>query len=168
MCIRDRIRADHVWAETYPRDWGPWLNIAIAYTQLGKYASAIAAGEQALKLDPSRGIIYSVLARAYLRTNRYTDAKSTAFHAVLIGRDSVRLHAVLFEIAFAEQSQGEIAREAEWSPGKTNEWSFLSLQAHAAASTGKYKRSEELFHTAHALAEQENLGEAADSIVIDP
>ncbi len=165
--LEQGIKAYQVWAETYPGDWGPWLNIAIEYTQLGQYASAIAAAEQALKLDPSRGIIYSVLARAYLRANRYPDAKSTASHALQVGRNSVLLHAVLFEIAFVDRSQTEMAHEAEWSHGKANGWSLLSLQARAAASAGKYKHAEELFHAAHTLAEHENLDETADSILIE-
>jgi DNA-binding winged helix-turn-helix (wHTH) protein/tetratricopeptide (TPR) repeat protein len=165
--LEQGIKAYQMWAETYPRDWGPWLNIAIAYTQLGQYSSAIAAAEQALKLDPSRRIIYSVLARAYLRANRYVDAKSTASRAVQVGRDSVRLHSVLFEIAVVDRSQTEMAREAEWSRGKTNEWSFLGLQARATASAGNFRRAEELFHAAHTLAEHENLAETADSILIE-
>jgi len=161
------IKEYQLWAETYPRDWGPWLNIANAYTQLGQYAPAIAAGEQALRLDPSRGISYSVLARAYLRVNRFADAKATALRAVAIGKDPYGLHATMFQIAFVEHNEAEMSREIAWSDGRPSAWFSLYIQAFAAATSGKYKQAEELFHAAYGVAERENLSETADDVLID-
>jgi DNA-binding winged helix-turn-helix (wHTH) protein/tetratricopeptide (TPR) repeat protein len=132
--IEQGIKEYQLWAETYPRDWGPWLNIANEYTKTGQYSSAIAAGEQALRLDPSRGISYSVLARAYMRVNRYADAKSTALRAVALGKDSYGLHAILYQIAFAEHDQAAMSHETSWSRGRPSEWFSLYVQALAAAT----------------------------------
>ncbi len=62
--VEQGIKEYQLWAATYPRDWGPWLDIAKEYTELGQYAPAIAAGEQAMRLDQSRGVIYTELARS--------------------------------------------------------------------------------------------------------
>jgi eukaryotic-like serine/threonine-protein kinase len=164
--VEQGIKEYRLWANTYPRDWGPWLNIAIEYTQTGQYASAIAAGEQALRLDPSRGINYSVLARAYMRVNRYADAKSTALHAETIGKDSYGLHAILFQIAFVEDDQAAMSHEIAWSQGRASAWRSLYVQAFAAATSGKYKQAEKLFGDAYRVAERENLAETADDILI--
>jgi eukaryotic-like serine/threonine-protein kinase len=165
--VAQGIKEYQLWAETYPRDWGPWLNMANQYTQTGQYASAIAAGEQALRLDPSRGINYSVLARAYMRVNRYADAKSTAQRAVKMGKDSSGLHALLFQLAFIEGDQAAMLHEIAWSMGKASQWRCLDIRAFAAATEGKYKQSEELFRKAYGAAERENLAETADDILID-
>ncbi len=165
--VRQGIQAYQMWAETYPRDWGPWLDIANEYSQLGNYNAAIVAGEHALKLDPSRGIVYSVLARDYMHVDRYADAKSTANRAESMGKDSNMLHATLFETALLEHDQTAVAREIGRSEGKQGEWNSLDLQALAAARDGRYKRAEELFHTAHDAAISENLPEKADDILID-
>jgi eukaryotic-like serine/threonine-protein kinase len=165
--IEQGIKEYQLWAETYPRDWGPWTNIANQYTQLGQYGPSITAGEQALKLDPARGIIYSVLARAYMRVNRYADAKSAGARDIAIGKDSYGLHATLFEIAFAEHDQAAMSREIAWGRGKPSEWYSLYIQACAAAALGRHKQSEELFQAAYQIAEHENLAETADNVLID-
>ncbi|MGD0444852.1 MAG: winged helix-turn-helix domain-containing protein [Edaphobacter sp.] len=161
------IKEYRLWAETYPRDWGPWLNIAKAYTQMGQYASAVAAGEQALRLDANRGINYSVLARAYMNSNRYADAKSTVLHAEAIGKDSNDLHCLLFELAFLEGDKATMAHEVALTHGKPSEWRALDVQAFAAAAAGMYRQAEQLFRSAHSIAEHENLAESADGILID-
>jgi eukaryotic-like serine/threonine-protein kinase len=161
------IKEYQMWAATYPRDWAPWLNIATQYLQLGQYAPAIAAGEQAVKLDPSRGISYSVLARALMRVNRFADARSTAERAVEIGRDSYGLHATLFQIAFVEHDQTAMSREIMWSQGRSSAWFSLEVQALAAATAGKYNQSEELFRSAYEVAEREKLSETADDLLTD-
>jgi eukaryotic-like serine/threonine-protein kinase len=161
------IKEYQLWAETYPRDWGPWLNIAKAYTQTGQYAAAVVAGEQALRLDANRGISYSVLARAYMDSNRYAEAKSTVLRAVAIGKDSNDLHCLLFELAFLEGNQAGMAHEVALTHGKPSEWRALRVQAFAAASAGKYRQAEQLFRRAINVAEHENLAESADDILLD-
>jgi len=161
------IKEYQLWAETYPRDWGPWLDIAKEYTELGQYAPAIAAGEQAMRLDQSRGVIYTELARAYMRVNRFDDAKRTALGAVSIGKDSYGLHAILFEIAFVEHDRAAMSREVAWSKGRPSEWSSLYVQAFAAGTEGRYKRAQELFHTAYSITQRENLTQAGDEMLID-
>jgi DNA-binding winged helix-turn-helix (wHTH) protein/Flp pilus assembly protein TadD len=164
--LEQGIKEYQLWAETYPRDWGPWLDIAKAYTQLGQYAPAIAAAQQALKLDSTRGINYTVLAQAYMRANRFAEAKSTALEDVKIGKDSYNLHAILFQLAFIDRDQAAMARENAWSQGKPSAWYSLQFQALAAASQGNYNHAEELFHSAYNVAQREHLTEAADDILV--
>ncbi len=164
--LQQGIKTYQLWAETYPRDWGPWLNIARAHTQLGQAAPAIAAAQQALRLDPSRGINYTVLAQAYLHDNRFADAKSTALEAVKIGKDSYNLHSLLFQLAFVDHDYAAMAHEIAWSQGRPSAWYSLQFQALAAASQGKYRLAEELFHSAYNVAQREHLAEAADDILV--
>ncbi len=165
--LQQGIREYQLWAETYPQDWVPWSNIANDYTQLGQFAPAIVAAEQALKLDISLGINYSVLARAYVRANRFADAKATAVRAMAVKKDSYALHATLFQIAFAENDQARMSREVKWSQGRSSEWFSLDTQALAAATAGKYKQAENFFQAAYNVAIRESLTETADDILID-
>ncbi len=165
--LEQGIREYQLWAETYPHDWGSWLNIAKLYTLTGQYASAITAGEQALRLDGSRGINHSVLARAYLRANRYSDAKSTVLQAIRMGKDSYELHTLLFQLAFIENDHATMENELAWSHGKPSEWRFLDLEASTAATGGRCRQAEQLFRRAHGIAQHENLAEAADDVLLD-
>jgi DNA-binding winged helix-turn-helix (wHTH) protein/predicted Zn-dependent protease len=165
--VRQGIQTYRMWAEVYPRDWGPWLDIAILYTQLGQFDAAISAAQHALALDPNHGIVYGVLARDYMRLNRCAEARSTAQRALAMGKDSSLIHATLFETALLEQDQSALSREVAWSQGKVVEWNFLDLQALAAAKEGRLKHAEDLFGAAYDTAERENLPEAADDILLD-
>jgi len=161
------IKVYWMWAGTYPQDWRPWVNLANEYTQLGQYASAIAAGERAVEEAPSRGMAYSVLARAYKRANRFADAKSLALRAEQRGIDSSGLHSSLLQIAFAENDSDAVAREIKWGENHNGGWSFLDIQAGGAATAGEYKKAEEFFRGAYELAKNENLAETADDILLD-
>jgi DNA-binding winged helix-turn-helix (wHTH) protein/tetratricopeptide (TPR) repeat protein len=165
--LEQGVKEYQLWAETYPRDWGPWLNIAKAYTQLGQFTPAVAAAEQALKLDSTHAINYTVLAQAYMRLNRFSDAKATALQAEAQGKESYGLHAILFQIAFVEHDQAAMAREIAWSQGRPSAWYSLQVQAFAAATAGKYKQAEDLFQSAYNVAQRENLAETADDILIN-
>jgi eukaryotic-like serine/threonine-protein kinase len=165
--VRQGLRVYQMWAETYPRDWGPWLDMADGYSQLGEYPEAVGAAEHALKLDSSRGIIYGVLAQAYMHMGRYSDAQSIAMQAFSLGKDPKMLHSTLLEIALAQDDGPAITREVAWSHGKQGEWDFLNLQALEAAQQGRYGAASELFQNAHDAAMNEGLLEKANGILID-
>ena len=165
--LEQGIKTYRLLAATYPRDSGPWVNIANQLTQLGQYAPAVAAGEQAVQLGPDRGVSYIVLARACKRANRFADAKSVGLEAARRGRDSSALHAILFEVAFAEQDQNALEREIKWGKDNSGGWYFIDEEATAMATAGRLREAEELYRQASDTAEHTNLPEAADEILLD-
>jgi DNA-binding winged helix-turn-helix (wHTH) protein/tetratricopeptide (TPR) repeat protein len=157
------------WTETYPNDWVPWIDLANDYTQIGQYAPAIAAGQQALKLEPNRAINYSVLARALTRANRFDEARSVGQEAVHRGIDSPGLHATLYEIAAMSHDPNALAQESRWAASHNSGWYgwyFPFLEGVAAEGAGKHRLAEQLFHNSWEAAERENLEEAASDILI--
>lgn len=168
--LRQGIDTYRQWTEMYPNDWVPWVDIANAYTQLGNYPLAITAGQKALAIEPNRPINYSVLVRAYKRANRFAEAKAVGAQAVQQKKDSVGLHASLYEIAVAEHDLNARSREVEWAADHNTGWYgvyFIYLQAEESATAGKYREAEDLFRRACAVAQQENLPEMADDILLD-
>ena len=87
--------------------------------------------------------------------------------AVQRKKDPVRLHAILFEIAFAEQDQSALSRETQWSDNHEDDYYLLDIRAWAAAALGKYRESEELFRRSYESAIHDNLPETADDILLD-
>jgi eukaryotic-like serine/threonine-protein kinase len=156
------------WTQTYPNDWVPWVDLANDYTQIGQYTPAIAAGQQALKIQPDRAINYSVLVRALKRANRFAEARQVGAEAVRRGKDSSGLHSSLYEMAVAGHDAQAIAAETQWAAANNSGWYgwyFVFLQAEQAAATGRRAQAEGLFREAWEAAEHENLDEAADNIV---
>lgn len=166
--LENGIRTYRIWAATYPRDWSPLVNICNEYTQLGQYGPAIDAGEQAVKLAPDHGITYSVLARALTRAGRFAEARTVGAQAEQRGKDTVGLHATLFDIAAYEGDGAELARETQWAASHHTGWYgwyFPYTQASAAAAAGKYKQAEALFRTAYETAREQKASESADSLL---
>lgn len=167
--IEQGINTYRQWTETYPSDWVPWVDLANDYTQIGQYTPAIAAGEQALKIQPDRAINYSVLTRALTRAGRFNDARQVGAEAVQRGRDSAGLHASLFELATMSGDAKAIAAETQWAANHNTGWYgwyFPFLRAEAAAAIGKRAQADDLFRSAWETAESENLQEAADDILV--
>ncbi len=157
------------WTETYPNDWVPWIDLANDYTQIGQYGPAIAAGQQALKLEPNRAINYSVLARALTRANRFDEARSVGQQAIRRGIDSSGLHATLYEVAALSHDSNALAQETHWASTHNSGWYgwyFPFLEGVAAEGAGKHRLAEQLFHSSWEAAERENLEEAASDILI--
>jgi tetratricopeptide (TPR) repeat protein len=168
--LENGIKTYTLWADTYPFDWPPLVNLCNQYTQLGKYAPAIEAGERALKLQPDRGITYSVLARALMRADRFSDAKAVGALAEKRGKDSVGLHETLFEIAVHEQDRVAVSRETQWAAAHNTGWYgwfFPYGQAEARAMTGSFRQAESLFRTAYATAREQRATESADDLLMD-
>jgi DNA-binding winged helix-turn-helix (wHTH) protein/tetratricopeptide (TPR) repeat protein len=164
------IEAYRLWGQTYPNDWAPWIDIANDYNQLGEYPQAIVAAQHALQMAPKPAINSSVLARAYAHANRYIEAEAVGQQAIQKKTDSTGLHATLFQIAYAENDPDAVARETRWAHDHDDgwyPWYFVSLQAEAAASGGKYHQSEDLFHKAHEIAAHKDLTEAADDLLME-
>ena len=156
------------WTQTYPNDWVPWVDLANDYTQIGQYTPAIAAGQQALRIQPDRAINYSVLVRALKRANRFLDAREVGADAVRRGKDSAGLHASLYEMAVVARDPQALAAETQWAAANNSGWYgwyFLFLQAQQAAAAGRRAQAESQFHDAWQAAERESLDEAADDIL---
>jgi DNA-binding winged helix-turn-helix (wHTH) protein/tetratricopeptide (TPR) repeat protein len=157
------------WTETYPNDWVPWIDLANDYTQIGQYGPAIAAGQQALRLEPNRAINSSVLARALTRANRFDEARAVGAQAIQRHIDSSGLHATLYDLAAVSHDSNALAQEAHWAAAHNNGWYgwyFPFLQGVAAEGAGKHRLADQLFHSSWEAAERENLEEAASDILI--
>jgi DNA-binding winged helix-turn-helix (wHTH) protein/tetratricopeptide (TPR) repeat protein len=157
------------WTESYPNDWVPWIDLANDYTQIGQYGPAIAAGQQALKLEPTRAINYSVLARALMRSNRFDEARAIGQQAVTRHIDSSGLHATLFEMAAMSHDTAALAQESHWAALHNTGWYgwyYHFLEGVAAEGAGKHRLAEQFFHISWESAERENLEEAASDILI--
>jgi tetratricopeptide (TPR) repeat protein len=167
--LENGIRIYKLWALTYPRDWAPLVNLCNQYTQLGEYEPAILAGEQALKLQSDRGVIFSVLARALMRADRFAEAKDVGEQAKLRGKDSAGLHGTLFDIAVHEHDEVALARETEWAAAHQTgwyEWYFPYSQAAVAATLGKYRQAEDFFHIAYEKTKEQKVTESGDSLLV--
>jgi DNA-binding winged helix-turn-helix (wHTH) protein/tetratricopeptide (TPR) repeat protein len=159
------LKSFQLWADTYPRDWIPWLNIANWYTQLGQYDRSIDAGRRALELKQNP-ICYNVLARAYKDSQRFADAKAVARESIAHGKDTAALHSILYEIAAFERDAAAEDREEKWLAGAQRSLHDYYV-ANGAAREGKYALADRLYRSEIASERRDGLVEEADAVAIE-
>jgi DNA-binding winged helix-turn-helix (wHTH) protein/tetratricopeptide (TPR) repeat protein len=153
-----------LWSEVYPHDFGPFVGLTTSYIAVGQLENAIAAGQQALRLNPSHSLAYVSLARAYERATHFAEAKAICEKANTEKMDSFWTHQILYRIAFLEVDEPAMRREIDWFKGKPQEAQFIYYQAKAALSLGELRRSRELFERARPIARKNGLKEQVAAI----
>jgi tetratricopeptide (TPR) repeat protein len=159
------VRSLKLSIQTYPNSSvKSWSNLCNLYTQMGDYAQAIAAGEQAQRLDPHDAKNGEILARAYKRASRFADAKRVANAAISEGRDGWGIHSILFQTAYAERDTAKIKTEGEW--GLTHGTTSLSLYnlGFAAATSGRMHAAMDYFLRARTESLRNGDTDFADSV----
>jgi tetratricopeptide (TPR) repeat protein len=136
-----------LWAEAYPHDYVPLVNLSNQYAVTGQMEEAIAASQQALRLNPDQAISYAGLGAAYQRASRFSEAKTICEKAVTEKLDSWTTHRVLYMIAFVEGDEPSMQKEVDWFKGKPTESVGTYYQAKAALSLGELRASPGIANT---------------------
>jgi Flp pilus assembly protein TadD len=137
-------QAHELWAETYPRDPAPRVNLGAIYNAIGEYDKALSEVREARQLDPESALICADLAASYLSLNRLEDVRATADEAQAKKLDSPLLHDVLYALAFLQDDTGGMARQVAWSAGRPGlEDVLLASQANTAAYSGQLVKARE-------------------------
>jgi len=138
----ERLR---IYNQIYPNDAAGWFNLSSMYSRLGEYLQAIEAAEHAYHLAPNSGSGAETLARAYMRANRFADAKRVAAAAIAEGKDRWGTHRILYEIAYAEHDTQRMKTEGEWGFTHGEMGQSLTDLGFVAASEGKVREAAEYF-----------------------
>jgi DNA-binding winged helix-turn-helix (wHTH) protein/tetratricopeptide (TPR) repeat protein len=155
------IETYKLWSEVYSHDLVPFTALSRQYQLAGQLQNAIAAGQQALRLDPHHAVSYSALGVSYKRASHFAEAKAICEKAVTEKLDDVSIHTVLYEIAFVEDDGPAMQRESDWFTGKPVESLGIYYQAKAALSLGELRKARELFERAGDIAKRNGLKEQA-------
>ena len=151
-----------LWAQTYPRDDVPPVNLSVIYISLGSYDKALAACQDALKLNPGSGLAYGNLLSAYLYLNRLDEAKTIAQQAQAHNLDSPQLHLYLYLVNFLQHDAAGMEREAAGLMGKAGiEDQVLYFESDTAAYGGQFAKARELTRRAAESAERADEKETA-------
>ncbi len=130
-------QAYELWAQTFPRDCSPHMNLGVIYTIFGEYDSGLSEIREAWRLDP--GSLNNVdLVSSYLSLNRIEEARATADIAQAKRLDSPFLHYLLYMVASLQNDTAGMEKEVAWSTSRPGlEDALLARQADAAAYFGQ-------------------------------
>ena len=156
-------RTYELWAQTYPRDAVPPINLADIYPTLGYYQKALSAAQDAVKLDPESGLAHLNLFGAYVSLNRLDEAKAVAREAEARNLGCIpSLGFSLYGVDFLQHDTAGMEREVSGLMGKPGyEDMMLSSEANTAAYGGRFGAARELTRRAVESAQRADKKEAA-------
>ena len=142
-----------LWAQIYPREQVPPMNLGVVYQTLGQYDKSLNEFREALRLSPADSLNFANLVLAYIHLHRLDDARTLANEALAKNLDSSDLRVSLYQLAFLKNDPPGMAQQVSWSVGKPGaENSMLYLEAGTAAYSGKLTAARELSRQASTSA----------------
>jgi tetratricopeptide (TPR) repeat protein len=151
-----------VWAQTYPREAHPHVDLGNNYVLLGRYESSVRESREALKLDEGNPNTYVNLAQAYLALGRLDDAKATLDHSAAHKMDTPSLHQSRYWLGFLQGDEAIMQQEVAAMMGRLGgEDVLLSTQSSTDAWYGKLKNARELTRQAMDSAMHNDANETA-------
>ncbi len=159
--LEKAVRAHETWAQAYPRDWVPRVDLCAAYSSLGDLDKTLSEGLETIRLNPT-GVGYSNLFLAYFRLGRRKEARATGEEAQAKQLESEGLHNAMYQLAFVENDAAGMAQQSLWTrgkPGMADEAPYR--EALSAAYYGKQEQARNLSRQAVALAKREEKKEVA-------
>jgi len=151
------------WTRIYPRDIVPLNNLAIRYQTIGQQEKSLAEAITVMQIDPQDGYAYQNAANAYLRLNRFDEARALAERAVAqkLGHS---VHFTLFELALIRGDEAAQQHEVDLSPGTVDQVILLLFQGAAACSSGREQLARAGFGQSATAAEGLGLKEFGGAI----
>jgi tetratricopeptide (TPR) repeat protein len=155
-------QAYELWAQIYPREQVPPMNLGVVYQTLGQYEKALSEFREALRLGPAESISVGNLALAYIHLDRLGEVQATADEALSKNLDSADLRLYLYQLAFLQHDGPGMAKQVAWSSGKAGaENAMLDMEANTAAYFGKLTEARNLSRQAAASADRSGEREMA-------
>ena len=146
---------NELWAQTYPRDDMPSVNMCIIYGNVGQYDKALVEARESYRLAPANGYMYTSLVTSYINLNRLQEAQATADEARAKNIDAPPLHIILYQLAFLKNDAAGMAQQVAWSAGKPGvEDLLLASEADTAAYSGRLEKAREFSRRAVSSAER--------------
>jgi eukaryotic-like serine/threonine-protein kinase len=160
--IEKSIQVSQLWAQSYPRDSEPHLNLGFGYGVFGQYEKANAETLEGLRLDPDNSNGYANLMQGYASLNQLGEARAAYQEAIKRKPDNGGPHVYMYGVAFLERDVKEMERQANWGadkPGFAD--GLLSYQSDTEAFLGHLKKARELSQRAVQSAHLNDLKETA-------
>lgn len=160
--VEKAIQVSELWAQAYPRDGRPPLNLGSIYSTLGQYEKAVAETKKCLDIDPDNIMCRANLMQLYSLLNRFDEARATYEEAIKHNPGNEDIRAYRYGLAFLQGDAAEMGRQTNWAADKPGvQDDFLSYQSDTEAFAGRLKSARELSNHAVESARRNDRKETA-------
>jgi tetratricopeptide (TPR) repeat protein len=140
------------YVRNYPRDSSGFVNLGSCYAQMGETEKAIAAVQEAVRLNPNSARGYASQSEYFMRLNRYAEAEEVLERALARNLDSTIIREVLHALAFIKHDARVTQDQIEWAGGKPDEHRAVNWQVQTASFAGEWRKSQDHLRRATELA----------------
>jgi eukaryotic-like serine/threonine-protein kinase len=168
--LEQGIQALELYAQTYPSDQTPRVNLAVAYQILGDFDKGLSNSLAAIGLEPDSWYGYVNAAYCYTAMGRFDEAKAVINAGLQKTNGGVVLHASLYYVALVQGDKAAQDREEVFikdSPAFELQW-VLANQAGLALAHGQRQNAREIYAHEAELAKQIDLTESQAAAIQIP
>jgi eukaryotic-like serine/threonine-protein kinase len=142
--VQKTIETYQIWTQTYPNDFVPRANLAVAFRSRGEYERSAEELRAAIALAPDEPLPYTNLAGAYVAQRKFDEARKTLEQAIARGMDSVSVRSELYQLAFFQHDEQDMARQVEAARRFPDGFRIITSQVSRALYQGQLERAKEL------------------------
>jgi eukaryotic-like serine/threonine-protein kinase len=160
--LEQTIQALELYAQTYPSDQTPRVNLSVAYQTLGEFDKGLSNSLEAIRLEPDSWYGYVNAAYCYTALGRFDEAKAVINSGLQKTNGGVVLHASLYNIALVQGDKAAQDREEVFikdSPAFELQW-VLAGKAGLTLAHGQRQNAREIYAHEGELAKQLSLTES--------
>ena len=164
------IQTLELYAQTYPSDQTPRVNLAVAYQLLSQFHECLPHTLEAIRLEPDSWYGYVNAAYCYTALGRFDEAKAVLNTGLQKSNGGVVLHASLYFVALVQGDQAAQDHEEVFikdSPAFESRWD-LANKAGLALARGQRKNAREIYARQSELAKQISLTESQAAAIQIP
>jgi Tfp pilus assembly protein PilF len=168
--LEQAIQAMELYAQTYPSDQTPRVNLSVAYQILGDFDKGLANSLDAIRLEPDSWYGYVNAAYCYTALGRFDEAKTVINTGLQKTNGAVVLHASLYYVALVQGDKAAQEHEEAFikdSPAFELQW-VVAAKAGLALARGQRKNAREMYAHEAELAKQVSLTESQAAAIQIP
>jgi serine/threonine protein kinase/tetratricopeptide (TPR) repeat protein len=126
------------WIESYPREYGAYNNLGLAYAAQGQYEKAAEIMRQGKRLVPDQAAWNENLAIYTLALQRFDETRQISDDTRVRYGDDLVLHTAFYALAFVGSDSAGMAEQQQWFAGKPKYETFgLALTSDTEAYAGR-------------------------------
>ena len=155
-------------AQIYPRNSSPRIRLWQLYVEEGQFETALPHIQDAIRLEPWKGVAYENRVSNLMKLNRMQEAEAEVRRTLADHSDASGLRIQLYKLGFLDNDSRAMAQQIEYVRGKQHfEASMLELEAQTAAYFGHLRESRELAQRAEESAFRTHGTEFAASVEVN-
>src|SRR3984957_11915913 len=133
------------WIENYPREYGAYNNLGLAYAAQGQYEKAAEIVRQGKRLAPDHAIWNENLANYTLALQHFDETRQIVQDPQARMGDDLIFHTAIYGLAFVGSDSAAMAEQQQWFADKPKYATFgLALASDTEAYAGRAGKAREL------------------------